>query len=184
MFSYSTGYYVSPPDDQYLKFKNRCSLLYSHVINVAHAELPTHPKIAPSHPPASTSCNRHSHISINWNAVLPCSKQLMYSTVFVCQYATFNAHVEVSRLYVGINTKRVHYIYCRLPTETVICFISITTSFACSFSAVHLLIHSLVEVFRLERYVNFAGLLWRGDHWDLPVLSLHIYLNPIKAITV
>ncbi len=29
MFSYSTGYYVSPPDDQYLKFKNRCSLLCS-----------------------------------------------------------------------------------------------------------------------------------------------------------
>jgi hypothetical protein len=28
MFSYSTGYYVSPPVDQYLKFKNRCSLLY------------------------------------------------------------------------------------------------------------------------------------------------------------
>jgi hypothetical protein len=28
MFSYSTGYYVSPPDDQYLKFKNRCSLVY------------------------------------------------------------------------------------------------------------------------------------------------------------
>ncbi len=27
MFSYSTGYYVSPPDDQYLKFKNRCSLI-------------------------------------------------------------------------------------------------------------------------------------------------------------
>ncbi len=27
MFSYSTGYYVSPPIDQYLKFKNRCSLL-------------------------------------------------------------------------------------------------------------------------------------------------------------
>jgi hypothetical protein len=27
MFSYSTGYYVSPPVDQYLKFKNRCSLL-------------------------------------------------------------------------------------------------------------------------------------------------------------
>ncbi len=31
MFSYSTGYYVSPPDDQYLKFKNRCSLVYSMV---------------------------------------------------------------------------------------------------------------------------------------------------------
>ncbi len=29
MFSYSKGYYVSPPDDQYLKFKNRCSLLCS-----------------------------------------------------------------------------------------------------------------------------------------------------------
>ncbi len=29
MFSYSTGYYVSPPVDQYLKFKNRCSLLYT-----------------------------------------------------------------------------------------------------------------------------------------------------------
>jgi hypothetical protein len=27
MFSYSTGYYVSPPIDQYLKFKNRCSLV-------------------------------------------------------------------------------------------------------------------------------------------------------------
>jgi hypothetical protein len=27
MFSYSTGYYVSPPVAQYLKFKNRCSLL-------------------------------------------------------------------------------------------------------------------------------------------------------------
>jgi hypothetical protein len=27
MFFYSTGYYVSPPDDQYLKFKNRCSLV-------------------------------------------------------------------------------------------------------------------------------------------------------------
>jgi hypothetical protein len=27
MFSYSTGYYVSPPVDQYLKFKNRCSLV-------------------------------------------------------------------------------------------------------------------------------------------------------------
>jgi hypothetical protein len=26
MFSYSTGYYVSPPH-QYLKFKNRCSLM-------------------------------------------------------------------------------------------------------------------------------------------------------------
>jgi hypothetical protein len=29
MFSYSTGYYVSLPDDQYLKFKNRCSLMRS-----------------------------------------------------------------------------------------------------------------------------------------------------------
>jgi hypothetical protein len=29
MFSYSTGYYFSPPVDQYLKFKNRCSLLYT-----------------------------------------------------------------------------------------------------------------------------------------------------------
>ena len=28
MFSYSTGYYVSPPNDQYLKFKNRCSLTF------------------------------------------------------------------------------------------------------------------------------------------------------------
>ena len=28
MFSYSTGYYVSPPVDQYLKFKNRCSLVH------------------------------------------------------------------------------------------------------------------------------------------------------------
>ncbi len=27
MFAYSTGHYVSPPDDQYLKFKNRCSLM-------------------------------------------------------------------------------------------------------------------------------------------------------------
>ncbi len=27
MFSFYTGYYVSPPDDQYLKFKNRCSLM-------------------------------------------------------------------------------------------------------------------------------------------------------------
>jgi hypothetical protein len=33
MFSYSTGYYVSPPDDQYLKFKNRCSLLYVQSIS-------------------------------------------------------------------------------------------------------------------------------------------------------
>ncbi len=34
MFSYSTGYYVSPTDDQYLKFKNRCSLstMYDHVL--------------------------------------------------------------------------------------------------------------------------------------------------------
>jgi hypothetical protein len=38
MFSYSTGYYVSPPDDQYLKFKNRCSLMYMYVyyINISH----------------------------------------------------------------------------------------------------------------------------------------------------
>ncbi len=28
MFSYYTGYYVSPPVDQYLKFKTRCSLMY------------------------------------------------------------------------------------------------------------------------------------------------------------
>ncbi len=34
MFSYSTGYYVSPPDDQYLKFKNRCSLLSSLVSDI------------------------------------------------------------------------------------------------------------------------------------------------------
>jgi hypothetical protein len=34
MFSYSTGYYVSPPIDQYLKFKNRCSLLYNVHIKV------------------------------------------------------------------------------------------------------------------------------------------------------
>ncbi len=31
MFSYSTGYYVSLPDDQYLKFKNRCSLIYTRL---------------------------------------------------------------------------------------------------------------------------------------------------------
>ncbi len=31
MFSYSTGYYVSLPDDQYLKFKNRCSLRIRYV---------------------------------------------------------------------------------------------------------------------------------------------------------
>ncbi len=30
MFSYSTEYYVSPPVDQYLKFKNRCSLIHTH----------------------------------------------------------------------------------------------------------------------------------------------------------
>jgi hypothetical protein len=29
LFSYSTEYYVPPPVDQYLKFKNRCSLLHS-----------------------------------------------------------------------------------------------------------------------------------------------------------
>ncbi len=27
-FSYSTGYFVSPPVDQYIKFKNCCSLMY------------------------------------------------------------------------------------------------------------------------------------------------------------
>ncbi len=31
MFSYSTGYYVSLPVEQYLKFKNRCSLFHIHV---------------------------------------------------------------------------------------------------------------------------------------------------------
>ncbi len=35
MFSYSTGYYVSPPDDQYLKFKNRCSLMFI-LCNLTH----------------------------------------------------------------------------------------------------------------------------------------------------
>jgi hypothetical protein len=35
MFSYSPGYYVSPPDDQYLKFKNRCSLLARQSCRVA-----------------------------------------------------------------------------------------------------------------------------------------------------
>ena len=34
MFSYSKGYYVSPPDDQYLKFKNRCSLLYIYLSQI------------------------------------------------------------------------------------------------------------------------------------------------------
>jgi hypothetical protein len=29
LFSYSTEYYVPPPVDQYLKFKNRCSLLHT-----------------------------------------------------------------------------------------------------------------------------------------------------------
>jgi hypothetical protein len=35
MFSYSTGYYVQRPVDQYLKFKNRCSLflIYSMTLN-------------------------------------------------------------------------------------------------------------------------------------------------------
>jgi hypothetical protein len=28
LYTYSTGYYVSLPIDQYLKFKNHCSLLY------------------------------------------------------------------------------------------------------------------------------------------------------------
>jgi hypothetical protein len=36
MFSYSTGYYVSPPDDQYLKFKNRCSLKTTQFILGMH----------------------------------------------------------------------------------------------------------------------------------------------------
>ncbi len=34
MFSYSTGYYNSPPDDQYLKFKNRCSLMVRVFVNL------------------------------------------------------------------------------------------------------------------------------------------------------
>ncbi len=34
MFSYSTGYYVSPPDDQYLKFKNRCSLMVAEDVGM------------------------------------------------------------------------------------------------------------------------------------------------------
>ena len=36
MFSYSKGYYVSPPDDQYLKFKNRCSLVHNLVWKFVH----------------------------------------------------------------------------------------------------------------------------------------------------
>ncbi len=32
MFSYSTGYYVSQPVDQYLKFKNRCSLVNKYTV--------------------------------------------------------------------------------------------------------------------------------------------------------
>jgi hypothetical protein len=39
MFSYSTGYYVSPPDDQYLKFKNRCSLVGRHLCSVGSTSL-------------------------------------------------------------------------------------------------------------------------------------------------
>ncbi len=38
MFSYSTGYYVLPPVDQYLKFKNRCSLVCSESVYVYETE--------------------------------------------------------------------------------------------------------------------------------------------------
>ena len=38
MFSYSTGYYVSPPVDQYLKFKNRCSLVRAPMMMGAHPQ--------------------------------------------------------------------------------------------------------------------------------------------------
>jgi hypothetical protein len=43
MFSYSKGYYVSPPDDQYLKFKNRCSLIAMHLIDVNVQTMPPLP---------------------------------------------------------------------------------------------------------------------------------------------
>ncbi len=50
MFSYSTGYYVSPPDDQYLKFKNRCSLTTTHLPFLAtrlpHLAMYTSPYLA------------------------------------------------------------------------------------------------------------------------------------------
>ncbi len=37
MFLCSTGYYVSPPLDQYLKFKNCCSLMY--VVHILYRKL-------------------------------------------------------------------------------------------------------------------------------------------------
>ncbi len=40
MFSYSTGYYVSPPDDQYLKFKNRCSLTHTPLYQGSGSSIP------------------------------------------------------------------------------------------------------------------------------------------------
>ena len=48
MFSYSTGYYVSPPDDQYLKFKNRCSLIHTQVTQMCRpsASVELYKKIA------------------------------------------------------------------------------------------------------------------------------------------
>ncbi len=39
MFSYSTGYYVSPPIGQYLKFKNRCSLINYIMVQYYSGEL-------------------------------------------------------------------------------------------------------------------------------------------------
>jgi hypothetical protein len=38
MVLYSTGYYVPLPIDQFLKFKNHCSLLYSQYNNFQEAQ--------------------------------------------------------------------------------------------------------------------------------------------------
>ncbi len=65
MFSYSTGYYVSPPDDQYLKFKNRCSLMSSAY---TVCMLLYHTWLLPSTLNLKLSSGKLSHFSDIWRA--------------------------------------------------------------------------------------------------------------------
>jgi hypothetical protein len=53
MFLESTGYYVSPPVDQYLRFKNRCSLMYSNL-----KQVPTQPQKKQPSQGGDTDCHK------------------------------------------------------------------------------------------------------------------------------
>ncbi len=149
MFSYSTGYYVSPPDDQYLKFKNRCSLLSILACSMHRYDLsPANPLLALQHV-------RHNVLS----------HLLNLSNLSYALRSLFCSFIS------GKFWAKINFIIRRVPS---FCYISLSVPFRLQFSF-HFALHSLLARFDAKQWEEENQLRFE---WKTFLLRFRLILLP------